>query len=86
MMLRRLLEEIERGPARTVGELSRALGVDRELVCAMVDHLVRMGRLHETQQVRGAGSAACAGCPVAGRCQIGGPPGGGPVGPQLPSV
>ena len=68
-MLRRLLQLIETGPPRTVGELSRDLGTDREFVCAMLDHLVSIGRIEKAEWLSARG-AICAGCPVAGRCAV----------------
>lgn len=71
-MLRRLLQLVETGPPRTVGELSRDLGVDRQLVCAMLDHLVSIGRIEKAEWLSASGTA-CAGCPLAGRCAVGRP-------------
>ena len=68
-MLRQLLRLVEAGPPRTAEELSRALGVDRQLVCAMLDHLVSIGRI-EQAELRSTGATACAGCPIAGRCAV----------------
>lgn len=69
MTLRRLLELVETGPPRTVGELSQDLGVDRRLLCAMLDHLVSIGRIEKAEWLSARGTA-CAGCPVARRCAL----------------
>jgi predicted ArsR family transcriptional regulator len=83
MTLRRLLELVEDGRPRTVGELSGELGVDRQLVCAMLDHLAAIGRIEKADWLS-AGPITCSGCPVAGRCAVSRPVAGSGSSPRVP--
>ena len=64
-MLKRILERVAEGGTWTVEGLARELDTTPELVAAMLDELVRMGRL---KPVGGACGGACASCPIGGGC------------------
>ncbi|TAM49825.1 MAG: hypothetical protein EPN53_08215 [Acidobacteria bacterium] len=64
-MLARLLALIAEGNLHTAGDLAAALGVDRELVEAMLGELERQGYLARPPSTC---AAACAGCALGAAC------------------
>lgn len=65
-MLQQLLSLIGAGGMSAVPVLAQALGVSEALVQQMVEQLERQGYLRAVT----ACAASCAGCPVAGGCQL----------------
>jgi hypothetical protein len=65
-MLARLLALIAEGNVHTAGDLAAALGVDRELVEAMLADLQRQGYLAPPPP---SCSGACAACPLQAACR-----------------
>ena len=70
-LLERLLCTMAEGPAHSISALAQELDVSEEMVSRMIKELVRLGYLRSM----GADAAdACAACPLAGSCVVGGGP------------
>ncbi len=61
--LRRVLAAIE-GGAGSLADIERATGLDRDVVEASVDHLIRIGRLETRPLALGCDAAGCSECAV----------------------
>ncbi|MGN6245719.1 MAG: FeoC-like transcriptional regulator [Motilibacteraceae bacterium] len=59
--LRAVLDAFDAGAA-SLAEVSRRTGLDRDVVDAAVDHLVRLGRLSAQQLAVGCPPSGCGGC------------------------
>jgi hypothetical protein len=68
-VLVRVLETIAQGGTYSFADLARTVGVERELLDQMIEHLTRMGYL---KPVGGVCHSGCDDCLVAGVCGIGG--------------
>lgn len=70
-LLDRLLHRMAEGPAHSVSALAQELDVSEEMVSRMIQDLVRLGYLRS--MVTDCADA-CAACPLAGSCVVGGGP------------
>jgi hypothetical protein len=68
-MLVQVLDTIAQGGTWSFADLARTVGVEKELLQQMIEHLTRMGYLNLIGEVCQSG---CDDCPVAGVCGIGG--------------
>ena len=70
-MLMQVLHELRaaRGPL-SLDELSRRLGIEREVLEGMIQSLVRMGRLHDNQLTMADCGAHCPACAGAEGCAL----------------
>lgn len=68
-MLVRVLETIAQGGTYGFADLARSVGVEKELLHQMIEHLTRMGCLKPIGEVCQLG---CDDCPGAGVCGTGG--------------
>jgi hypothetical protein len=76
--LRSVLSAFE-GGASTLDDVRRRTGLDREVVEAAVDHLVRMGRISATSIASGCPDGGCGSCASGSQD---GAPGCGSAGPS----
>jgi predicted ArsR family transcriptional regulator len=70
-LLERLLRTMAEGPAYSIAALAQELDVSEEMVSRMIQDLVRLGYL---RSMGADGADACAACPLAGSCVVGGGP------------
>jgi len=70
-LLERLLRTMAEGPAYSISALAQELDVSEEMVSRMIKELVRLGYL---RSMGAAAADACAACPLAGSCVVGGGP------------
>ncbi|NIN68532.1 MAG: hypothetical protein GTO63_28275 [Anaerolineae bacterium] len=68
-MLVQVLETVAQGGTYSFAELARSVGVEKELLQQMIEHLTRMEYLKPIGELCQPG---CDGCPVAGVCATGG--------------
>ncbi len=68
-MLVQVLETIAQGGTWSVADLARTVGVEKEVLHQMIEHLTLMGYLKPIGEVCHSG---CDDCPVAGVCGVGG--------------
>ena len=69
--LTEVVAALQRG-ARSLPEIVRATGLRRDLVDAVVEHLVATGRLRAEPLASGCPPQACGGCVLSARCCQGG--------------
>jgi hypothetical protein len=71
--LRAVLAELEAG-APTLDEVARRTGLDRDVVGAAVDHLVRLGRVSSSTLSTSCPDDGCGACPAGNGCDAQGAP------------
>lgn len=72
--LRVVLEEFEAG-TRSLDLIAKQTGLRRDLVQAIVDHLLRTGHLRAEMLSFGCPAQGCGGCPVRAGCAVAASPG-----------